>query len=518
MDENAAESTMDFINTNDDGARHSISSVVALRAFGSSPDAIRSVQYNGASHLVVPAVLMTEGVHHGSNGPIFYPAEELSKFPEAWNGIPIPVYHPCDNGGNPTFCNQPDLIAERIIGRVFNVRYRDRKLLGELWIDEAKARSISPETLQRLQDGKLEVSTGLFSDEDATPGTWNGEEYQKIARNFRPDHLAVLPNGRGACSWEDGCGAPRVNAEAGARQGGENVTDINKVKDAFKSLFGKLAPMLGFSANEMSFDDIRGKLQRAVDAFDSDTKLHIVLEAYPDYFVYESFPGSQAAPGTERKTYKRSYTVDEASGTVALSDDVQEVIAEMTYRPVENASSGATGNDPVPTQNNQNKQGEQTMADNAKVVALVSALIANAATLFTEDDRSWLEKMPEEQLGKMAPKETPAATPVANAAPDPKTAAQPAVLSAEDNEALEYGRRKIREEKEALIARISANSKAFTADELKAMTNEALGKIASLIPQPDYSLAAGGVGIAANSGEEPLGLPNYELNAARDQK
>jgi hypothetical protein len=35
---------------------------------------------------------------------------------------------------------------------------------------------------------------------------WNGEEYEETLYDFIPDHIALLPNELGACSWADGCG------------------------------------------------------------------------------------------------------------------------------------------------------------------------------------------------------------------------------------------------------------------------------------------------------------------------
>ena len=42
---------------------------------------------------------------------------------------------------------------------------------------------------------------------------WNGKKYSAIAHNFAPDHLALLPDGGGACSWVDGAGMPRINED-----------------------------------------------------------------------------------------------------------------------------------------------------------------------------------------------------------------------------------------------------------------------------------------------------------------
>ncbi|KKN36245.1 hypothetical protein LCGC14_0775350 [marine sediment metagenome] len=59
---------------------------------------VRRDTFEGRPHLIVPVVILTEGVHHGSGGRILYTAEEMSKFPDAWNGRPIPVFHPTENG------------------------------------------------------------------------------------------------------------------------------------------------------------------------------------------------------------------------------------------------------------------------------------------------------------------------------------------------------------------------------------------------------------------------------------
>ena len=89
-------------------------------------------------HLVAPVVILTEGVHHGSGGPLYYPAEELAKFPQAWNGIPLPVFHPTDEAGNPVISNSPEVIQAQSVGRLFNVFYdaHAKALKGELWVDE----------------------------------------------------------------------------------------------------------------------------------------------------------------------------------------------------------------------------------------------------------------------------------------------------------------------------------------------------------------------------------------------
>ena len=80
-------------------------------------------------------------------------------------------------------------------------------------MDIEKLKIVSPETFAKIQNGNLiEVSVGIFTDNEDAEGDWNGEKYLAVAHNYRPDHLALLPGEVGACSINDGCGL-RVNSE-----------------------------------------------------------------------------------------------------------------------------------------------------------------------------------------------------------------------------------------------------------------------------------------------------------------
>jgi len=161
---------------------------------------------DGKRHLVVPLVAMVQGVHHGSGGPALYLEEDFAEYVSSWNGVPLPVMHPSVNGEMMS-ANTPDVINNQSVGRFFNARIEDHKLKGEAWIDIEKAKAIAPEILEIINNnGKLQISTSHWSEDDFTPGVWNDEAYDAIVHNIRPDHIALLPGVEGACSWEDGCG------------------------------------------------------------------------------------------------------------------------------------------------------------------------------------------------------------------------------------------------------------------------------------------------------------------------
>jgi hypothetical protein len=184
---------------------------------------IRRTTIQGRQNIIVPVIMMVEGVHNGSQGPLYHPASELGRTPEAWNGMPVVIDHPRDNDGENISANSPDIVP---VGRIYHSRMNGTKLMGDVYLDEELLRNISPVALSSILNGEtLEVSIGVFTDEEETQGIWNNEQYNAIARNHRPDHLALLPGGIGACSWNDGCGI-RANSEK--QKGGNNSMDINE--------------------------------------------------------------------------------------------------------------------------------------------------------------------------------------------------------------------------------------------------------------------------------------------------
>jgi hypothetical protein len=174
----------------------------------------RRDRLQGRDFLVAPLSLLVPGVLNGSKGPLLYPPEEISKNPGAWNGVPIVVDHPAFQGQHVS-ARDPDVLNRQWIGYVFRSK-ANGKLTAEGWFDVAAVERVDNRIARLLESGKqIELSTGLFTDnEPAERGatTNDGKPYSFIARNYRPDHLAIVPDQIGACSVEDGCGV-NVNAD-----------------------------------------------------------------------------------------------------------------------------------------------------------------------------------------------------------------------------------------------------------------------------------------------------------------
>jgi hypothetical protein len=191
-----------------------------LRSFRASLEAAsaREDLFMGRKHLVVPVVALVQGVIHPSNAsnPELALSQDFGKVPNGWNGRPLVMDHP-QMDGQPTEANQPTILEDYQFGFIFNTRVEDDKLKTEAWIDLDRVHELGGDferTVQRINSGEvIEVSTGFFADIDPIRGVYAQKRYNGVYRNFVPDHLAILPEGKvGACSVEGGCGTPRVNS------------------------------------------------------------------------------------------------------------------------------------------------------------------------------------------------------------------------------------------------------------------------------------------------------------------
>jgi len=162
----------------------------------------------GRDYLVAPVSLIVPGVLNGSQGPLYYPPDEIALNLSAWNSMPIVVYHPRSNG-QAVSAKSPTIISDRGIGFLFDARVENGKLKADGWFSVQDTERVDNRILQALQGAKaIEVSTGLVTHNEPAPtgASHNGIPYNFIARNYKPDHLAILPDQVGACSNTDGCG------------------------------------------------------------------------------------------------------------------------------------------------------------------------------------------------------------------------------------------------------------------------------------------------------------------------
>lgn len=346
------------------------------------PDTLDNIEY-----LVCPTILLVEGIMNN----LFYGAQECAKFPESWNGRPVVVDHP-ELLGKPISANSPAIVERQTVGQIFNVLWDDvaKKLKGEVWINIAKCEKVAPVILQMLRDNMcLEVSTGLFTECDGKAGVWNSKQFLGTVSNFRPDHLALLPNDKGACSWEDGGGLPRVNKD-------KNKNTESGRKGAM-AMFRALGQKFGFfpTNDEHSHTDIFFALDQLLGAtleIPADD-FAFIDDVFDDTFVYVWV---SHADGT-RRLFQQGYRLLEGEEVEFVGDPV-EVRERREFVPVTNEDGSETGGpgDDRGTATNKDKDKEVRMNRKEKI----TALIANSSD-WVEGDREGLVTMNDSQFDKI---------------------------------------------------------------------------------------------------------------------
>ena len=417
------------------------------------PSQCRVDNLEGVEHTVVPMVILTEGVHAGSLGPLYYSKKELSKTPAVWNHKPVVVYHPTMNGVGVSACD-PVIINSRKVGVMMNTRYEDGKLKSEAWLRKDRANVVDERIMAAVENKEMmELSTGVYVDVEEKEGEFGGEVYKGLAVNYRPDHLALLPDQIGACSIADGAGFLRNAAH-----------EHNLPMDVLQKALAKL----GFTSNELSHSDIHVALGDALRA-----RLGNGVGSPPDIWVMDVFSNFVVYEngGT---LFRLGYTSNDSE--VQLSDETPVEVEKVSeYRTVQNVNE---------RQKTMNKK------------ELIAAIVGNAK--WSEKDLDVLGNMTVEQLSALveAQKANPALkiaigdSPVKNedppatkpAVPDPTAKPVPAATPAKGSEAPAANSKQ--ETKIITVAEFVGNAPAEVQEVLNesmAMMNEEKGKIVAAI-------------------------------------
>jgi hypothetical protein len=255
----------------------------------------------------------------------------------------------------------------------------------------------------------------------------------------------------------------------------------------------------GYSVNNLITDADQGyrelvdAVRQKLDSMDSESSIHFLQEVYDDSVIYEV----RMRVGGSR-LFKQGYTFN--GGVVELQGSPTEVRKKTEYIAM------AEGSGRKRTRINSNKEVKE-MAENAVkctpcVKKKVDELIANSQGKYTEDDREMLETLSETMLDKMAkPIEKVVEKEVTKTVEVNK-------LTPEDQAALDFGKRQLKERRDGWIQKIQANTKdVWTDEELKTMSDAHLEKLAQSVKKEevvDYSLNTGFQTNVSVSTVEPL--------------
>jgi hypothetical protein len=403
---------------------------------------IKYTDFEGVKHMVIPVIMAQEGVMNR----FFYPSEEFEGWANTWDGVPVPINHP-EIEGVAVSAKSPRIQELNSVGYVFNSKYEDKKLKGEIYLNLEKVKKLNADYLiQSFESGEImEVSTGLYSNVEMVSGKYGDDEYDAIVRNIRPDHLALLPNTVGACSIEDGCGASiSVNScQCGGVCGGKK----NSQKEVSKLLNLSL---------EKKYNDVV-----------------YIIDIYDNSVVYEF--------GKNRSVYKESYAIND-DNVVILEDDAHEVIQKTSYQAL-NLSGGNNIMTEIQNEEIKEETTEETTEEKTAEETEESTTEAEEETTAETEAEAEAEETTEEVKEN---EETETETEEAETETEEKEIVENQLI---DNEKKEFlaNQAKIFDEKKQGLKKVLIDNKHFSAEEVETFSFSVLEKINNLIKPKDYS-------------------------------
>ena len=380
---------------------------------------------------MVPVVMAKLGVE--MNGALI-PEDEF--VPESWNGAPVTFGHPVNNNGDEISANAPEVLDEWSVGMLFDASYNQGKLKADAWVNVQQAEALRPGAVDALESGEqqIDVSTGYFSRHSQQEGV-------VIHTDLKPDHLAILFDVPGACSFEDGCGV-----RANHKRGGNMPESQNGGKSQYKS---RLASAIETINNHFRTN---GDIEtNAEETFEKRLQLEANRRGRDDDFrqMVADLVSMEDSP----------FVPDDMFGMMDLTVETMLALKDTYNTTAPDTNSGAGGEETGGTEDNTDG------ADGSEAPAGA--------------DNEEGQDMPEGEK------------PNVNAA-----------LSEEDRAALTFARNQYAEHRTNLVKTITANSD-MTEEQLKAMDVNTLETICNgLRPAGDYSARATAGGALETNADE----------------
>lgn len=492
---------------------------------------IRREMLDGVEHVVAPASMLEEGVWKGAGDagvPTYYPAQSLMNSVSGWDHKPLVVYHPKKKGKHVTACS-PDILNTRKIGVLLNTRHDD-KLRTEAWINPQRADQVDRRIMQAVNANKvMELSTGMYADVELASGEFEGKSYEQVAHNLYPDHLAILPDQKGAYSVKSGGGLLQVHSDP------DEPESVNEMIE--RTLKSNL-PQLGLQlvANQLSFTDISRQLSEVLaNKFGKPGRYWHgnIFEVFNNAVIFGMDDGK---PGM----YKIGYSVKD--NLVVLNGEATEVKRVIEYKANEESYA-------------RNSSGELVTLTTEEGMSFKKNehLASLKESGWTDTEIAEVEKLPDAVLQKIQPKAKspasnllneggddgkPAPTPTPTPPTEKKQTWEEIIANADSGtrEALEEMKSTLDEQRTELVKTLKANSAGvkFEDDYLAKKSIKELKMLAALSVggkkaesksgsknSDGFTLPASFVGLSGGSedlSEEDTGPPEGPLVANRTFK
>jgi sulfur carrier protein ThiS len=200
------------------------------------------VEIEGKDYIKLPVVFLKEGILEGSAGALLHKADIFKDYAEKFNKIPLTYMHPSLNN---EYVSVKDNSTD-ILGFLDNVSYNEQKraLEGFAYIDKDLLQNKYVHLHDLINKNyNIEVSVGIYSEIENIEGVYNDKKYIGIVQNYEPDHLAILGELTGACSYKAGCGI-RNNQQLANNINNNNNKKMEEMEEEKKLTLNELLEKL----------------------------------------------------------------------------------------------------------------------------------------------------------------------------------------------------------------------------------------------------------------------------------
>lgn len=308
-------------------------------------------QINGRSHIVTSMMPIRGDI--AMNG-LFYPLDEVKKSFMQLNKLPVPNGHPKVNGIHISAFDPVAMNAHNIGAFTRNPKMKGKKVIVDVLVDEVVANMTEDgrETVKRIEEGgKIGVSTGLNIDQVTNDGGVDefGGKYNRTGFGFKFDHVASLLN----------------ESAAGEHAGTEMILNTENPDDPIFVV--NLAQ--DYTANDLTADDIRDKLNTMIQSADDDIHRWVV-DIFPESntFIWSETTGNNS------RLFKQNYSIN-SNDDISIIDVPVEVKLVKEFKP---------------TITNEDQEMD--------IEKLVLAIIGMTTNAFTGDDKDRLMALSESAL------------------------------------------------------------------------------------------------------------------------
>lgn len=362
--------------------------------------------FEGKSYLVVPVVALIGDIvwsPYGSPGPEWMPIAVVAETVAGWNGRPVVIDHPYEDGS----ANSIGFLGQNRFGTIFDAQISPLgNLICNAYLDVDLAEQVGESAVnvynRCLAGEQVEISIGGLCEIVKRQGiSPRGEPYEYVCVGIIiQDHMAMFDFLTGACSISSGCGTNRMGTSNGGR----------RMKSWLSKLLSAARNQLSLEDTGLSDRDLEWKLWNALN--DVVPGFEWVIEVYHDsktviYYVSRS---------TGDLCYRRSWSIEADGVTVKVGDTEEEVtmdgnwiaVTNQQAAPATTTTCGCESNStteevpvtvlnpsPVPVPDTSGTVAEPAVT--TAVVSEVATVVASQQAAQTPTDvEAWLKAQPPE--------------------------------------------------------------------------------------------------------------------------